>query len=57
MNVYGVWCYIVRMQRKTSEVEDQVCTQPTGAQPISVSDAKSSAEFTIRNRFYFGEVE
>ena len=47
-NVYGVVLYSTDAAEKQVKLKIKSVTQPTGAQPISVSDAESSAEFTIR---------
>ena len=49
-----IWAQLMRFLYSMDAAEKQVklkiksVVQPTGAQPISVSDAESTAEFTIR---------
>ena len=47
-NVYGVVLYSMDAAEKQVKLKIKSVVQPTGAQPISVSDAESTAEFTIR---------
>lgn len=47
-NVYGVVLYSMDAAEKQVKLKIKSVVQPTGAQPISVSDAESAAEFTIR---------
>lgn len=47
-NVYGVVLYSTDAAEKQVKLKIKSVTQPTGAQPISVSDAEATAEFTIR---------
>ena len=47
-NVNGVVLYSTDNLEKQVKLKVKSVTQPTGAQPISVSDTESTAEFTIR---------
>ena len=46
--MYGVVLYSTDAAEKQVKLKIKSVTQPTGAQPISVSDAEATAEFTIR---------
>ncbi len=47
-NVYGVVLYSTDTTEKQVKLKIKSVTQPTGAQPINVSEAESTAEFMIR---------